>query len=111
MAIDYPKSSSGPGPAFPQVATALNKEILEAYERIGRSWLNRMQSEVDLWSDLTKRLSSTSSTSEAVETYTKWISQRMQMAVEDAQRLLNDSQEIMQKFGHTLSNGLPKGST
>jgi len=35
----------------------------------------------------------------------------MQMATEDAQRLFNESQEIMQKIGRALSSGLPKVDT
>jgi len=117
MARDNSKSSLG-GPAFaalgqglPEATAALQKELLESYGRISRAWLDRVQSEVTLWSDVSRRLSSTSSTSEAVETYTKWVSQRMQMATEDAQRLFNESQEIMQKIGRALSSGLPKVDT
>ena len=117
MARDNSKSSPEVSPfialgqGLPETAAALQKELLESYGRICRAWLDRAQSEMILWSDLSKRLSSTGSTSEAVETYTKWVSQRMQMAVEDAQRLSNESQEIMQKIGRALSNGLPKGSS
>ena len=114
MTRDNSKSSLG-GPPFiamgqglPEATAALQKELLESYGRIGRAWLDRVQSEVTLWSDVSRRLSSTSSPSEAVETYTKLVSQRMQMAAEDAQRLFNESQEIMQKIGRALSMGCLK---
>jgi len=85
-------------------------ELLESYERISRSWLDRVQSEVSLWSDLANKLGATKSASEAVEAYTRCVAQRMQMAAEDGQHLLKDGQEITQQIGRALSNGWTKGS-
>lgn len=99
------------GQGLPEAASVLQKELLESYQRISRSWLDRMQSEMTLWTDFSRGLSATSSPSEALEAYTKCVAQRMQMAAEDGQRLFSESQEIMQKIGRALSNGLPKGTT
>jgi hypothetical protein len=39
-----------------EVAVALQKELLEAYEQASRAWLARVQSEVALWSELATKL-------------------------------------------------------
>ena len=71
-------------------------------EQANRSWLARAQSEISLWSDLANKLSSTHSVPEAFEAYSKCVSQRMQMAAEDARQLVDESQQLMQKVTHSL---------
>jgi hypothetical protein len=68
-----------------QTATALNlqKAILESCEHASRAWIDRVQSEMSLWSDFASKMSATKSIPEAFETYTKCVSQRMQMAADD----------------------------
>jgi hypothetical protein len=90
-----------------QTETALNfqKAIMETCEQASRSWADRMQSEISLWSDLASKLSSTKSVPEAVETYTKCMSQRMQMAADDGRKLVEEAQQMTQKFVQSLGNG------
>ena len=92
-------------------AMAVQKAFLESYEQANRSWLARVQSEISLWSDLANKLSSTHSVPEAFEAYSKCVSQRMQMAAEDAHQLVDESQQLMQKVTHSLGNKLPTAST
>ncbi|MGB8999394.1 MAG: phasin family protein, partial [Pseudolabrys sp.] len=92
-------------------AMAVQKAFLESYEQANRSWLARVQSEISLWSDLANKLSSTHSVPEAFEAYSKCVSQRMQMAAEDARQLVDESQQLMQKVTHSLGNKLPSAST
>ena len=92
-------------------AMAVQKAFLESYEQANRTWLARMQSEISLWSDLANKLSSTHSVPEAFEAYSKSVSQRMQMAAEDARQLVDESQQLMQKVTHSLDNRLPTAST
>lgn len=47
----------------------VQKELLEAYERGIRGWLDRVRSEVDLWTDLAAKLPATRSLPEALGTY------------------------------------------
>ena len=77
-----------------EAAMRLQKAILESYEQASRAWLDRVQSEVSLWSDLANKLSATKSVPEALETYTKCISQRMQMAADDGRRMVEEAQQI-----------------
>ena len=92
-------------------AMAVQKAFMESCDHVSRSWLARMQSEVSLWSDLANKLSTTQSVPEAVEAYSKCVSQRMQMVEEDARQFVDDSQQMMQKITHSLGNKLPTAAT
>jgi hypothetical protein len=92
-------------------AAALQKEFFEVYEETSRAWLARAQSEAALWSELAAKLASTRSVSEAVEAYTKCVSQQMQMSAEDGQRMINDCQQFAQRLTKPFSNGKPTAST
>ena len=92
-------------------AAALQKEFFDAYEQSSRAWLARAQSEAALWSDLAAKLASTRSVSDAIEAYTKCVSQQMQMTAEDGQRLVNDCQQFTQRLTKPFSNGGPTAST
>jgi hypothetical protein len=99
-------SEPAPGLFFDgKAAAALQNAVLDAYEQAGRAWLDRVQSEVTLWSELATKLATTRSVSDAVEAYTKCMSQRIRLSLEDGQRLLNDSQQITQKITKALTNG------
>ncbi len=81
----------------------LQREVLDAYEQASRAWLARVQSEVDLWSGLAAKLSSTRSVPEALEAYQKFVTQRMQMAAEDGQRLFDECRKISSGINRSLS--------
>ena len=101
--------ASAPFPQFGkgQTEAALNmqKDILDAYEQASRTWLERVKSEVNLWSELATKLSTTRSVPEAVDAYQKCVAQRMQMAAEDGRQLTEECQKIMQRINSSLSNG------
>ena len=94
-----------------ETALGLQKAILESCEQASRTWIDRVQSEISLWSDLATKLSSTKSVPEAFETYTKCVSQRMQMAADDGRRLAEEAQQLTQKFAQSLGNGRPGMTT
>jgi hypothetical protein len=89
----------------------MQKELIDAYEQASRAWLERVKSEVDLWSKLASRLTATRSVPEALEAYQACAMQRMQMATEDGRRLADECQAVMQKITRSLSDGRPTGST
>jgi hypothetical protein len=89
----------------------IQKDVLEAYEEASRAWLARVQSEVDLWSQLATRLAATRSIPEALGAYQESVTQRMQMAAEDGKRLSDDCREIMSRVAGSLSKGWPSGRT
>ena len=92
-------------------AMAVQKAFLESCDQASRTWLTRMQSEVSLWSDLANKLTTTQSVPEAVEAYSKCVSQRMQMAADDARQLVEESQQAAQKIAKSMGNGWPTAST
>jgi hypothetical protein len=86
----------------------MQKELLDVYEQASRAWLARVKSEVDLWSDLATKLSATRTMPEALESYQKFMTRRMQMAAQDGRQLVEDCQKITQKMTRSLSgNGWP----
>ena len=94
-----------------EATLSLQKALLESYEQTSRAWLDRMQSEVSLWSDLANKLSGTKTVPETVEICTKFGSQRMQMAADDGRRLVDETQQITRKIARSMGNGLPIAST
>ena len=85
---------------------SIQKELLDAYAELNRSWAARVKSEVDFWSDLAAKLSDTRSAPEGLDAYRRFVSERMQMAAQDGQRLVMDSQKIMSALAQTLPGAL-----
>ena len=83
----------------------VQKDVLDAYDQASRAWLARVQTEVELWSQLASKLSATRSIPEALGAYQECVSQRIQMAAEDGRRLSDDCTEIMGKLTKSLSQG------
>jgi len=106
---------STPFPKFGKEQTdamlGVQKELLEACEQASRAWLDRIKSEVDLWSGLATKLASTRSGPEALSAYQECLTQRMQMAAEDWRRLSDDYQKVMLTMTQSATNGRPIGST
>ena len=88
----------------------LQKEVLDVYEQASRAWFARVKSEVNVWSSLARKLSATRYTPEALDTYQKFMAERMEMVAEDGRRLLHDCQETTQKLTRSLSSGWPTAS-
>ncbi len=89
----------------------IQKDVLEAYEEASRAWLARVQSEVELWSQLAAKLAATRSVPEALGAYQESVAQRMQMAAEDGKRMSDECRDIMGKIAGSLSKGWPGAST
>jgi hypothetical protein len=64
----------------------------------GRAWLDRVKSEVDLWTELAAKLSSTRSHPGRLGTYQECVTQRMQMAAEDGRRMSDECQRFLQNL-------------
>lgn len=88
-----------------EALTSLQKELMEAYEEAGRAWSERMRTEMELWSELGKKLTSTHSVPEAMQIYQQSMTRRMQMAAEDSQKFAADCQKFAQKLARTMTPG------
>jgi len=82
-----------------QQSSAIQKELLEEWQRAGCHWLDRMQSEIALWGELGSKLATTRSATEAFDAYLKCVVEQMKMTAEDGQHLLKDFQYMTQKRG------------
>ncbi len=89
--------------SFAESAVALQKEMLETYERLGRAWLDRIQAEVELWNGLSQTLATSKSAAQAMKAYTECVSRQMQMNADDGRRLFADYQEITQKIAKVVA--------
>src|ERR1700751_4728283 len=81
-----------------EATLGIQKELLEAYEQASRAWVARVQSEIELWSDLANKLSATRSIPDALGAYQESVAQRLQMATDDGRRMVSDCQEMMEKI-------------
>ena len=88
----------------------ISSAMLNLQKEASRAWFDRVKSEVNLWSALARKLSATRYTPEALDTYQKFMAERMEMAAEDGRRLLHDCQKTTQKLTRSLSSGWPTAS-
>jgi hypothetical protein len=90
----------------------LQKELLDGYAQASRAWLDRVKSEIVLWSGLAARPTTIRSAPEVMEAYQKCVAEQVQMTVADGKRLFDDCQKITQTIAGSLNGGRwPIGST
>ena len=87
----------------------LQNELFGIYDQSGGTWLDRMKSVMDLWSELAMKLFATRSVPNQV--YQKYEAQRMQMAAEDGRQLFGECQKITHKITRSLLSGWTSGIT
>ena len=85
----------------PEAMLRLQKELLDMYDQASRDWLAQLKSEAELWSGLATKLAETRSVPDAIKSYQEWISQRVEMAAADAQRLSDECGTIMEKINRS----------
>ena len=104
MAQDYPPGSSDGGTTRPvflsygDTVIGLQKEWLQAYQRLSRFWLERMQVEVALWRRLSSDLASSRSDADIMKACTDHMTRQFRMAAEDGRHIFSDYREIVKKF-------------
>jgi hypothetical protein len=108
---DVPGSSTEPatvldtGKDQPQALLDLQRELIETYDQLSRRWLERVKSEVDLWSALAAKLAATSSVPEAIQAYQESVAQSVRLVAEDGRRLAEGGQKIVSTIARTLPDG------
>ncbi|WP_457796172.1 hypothetical protein [Methylocystis sp. S23] len=60
-----------------------------------RKWLDRMQAEASMAADFANKLTSAKSLTDTANLFQTWTVKHMEMATEDARRMLSDTQEII----------------
>jgi hypothetical protein len=86
---------------------AVQGKLLEIYEGANSSWLYRVTSETELWSQLANKLTRARTVPEAVSALDQCLAYRTQMAADDGRRLSEDVQKIIQTITTPLSSGSP----
>jgi hypothetical protein len=81
-------------------------ELFDVCQETNRQWVDRIQAEATLASELTSKLTAARSIPEAMSACQQWGSRRFEMMAEDTKHLLDDSQKFMQVRAHLLMDGL-----
>ena len=84
--------------SFGEMGVGLQKEMLQAYQRLSRIWLERLQVEVALWTRLVSDCAASKSEAEFIKAYTDHLSRQFRMSAEDGRAIFSDYQEIARKI-------------
>lgn len=106
MAQERPSSvSDGTAPmaflSFGATAVGLQRELLHAYQRLSRIWLERLQVEAALWTRLVSDLASSKSDTDMLKAYTDHMTRQFRMTAEDGRHVFSDYQEFVKTFART----------
>lgn len=101
-AHEYPANISDGAPtaflSFGKTAVGLQKDLLQAYQRLNRIWLERLQVEVALWSRFADDLASRKSNEDILEAWSDHIARQFKISAEDGRHIFGDYQEMARKF-------------
>jgi hypothetical protein len=93
-----------------KAAINLQSDLVDVFAQSGRAWVSRAHNELELWSQLASNIVACRSVPQALGAYQESLSRRMQMAMDDGLRFVEDYQGIVAKFAHSFS-GSWTGST
>ena len=88
-----------------QELAKVQSELLKEIRDANQNWLDRMQSEAALASEFTSKLTASRSIADTTTACQEWAKRRMDLFTEDGQRLMTNSQKLMEKAAQILSNG------
>lgn len=80
-------------------------ELVKALEGINRRWVDRLQSEANLASDLAAKLVAARSVPDALAAWQEWTQHRLELMAEDCKNVLADTQKLMESGGRFVSPG------
>ena len=86
-------------------------ELFDIFQETNRQWVDRIQAEATLASELTSKLTAARSIPDAMSACQEWGSRRFEMMAEDTKHLLDDTQKFMQAGTHLLMDGLQSQSS
>jgi hypothetical protein len=76
----------------------MQKELLQACQRLNRIWLERMQVEVALWTRLVSDLASSKSDTDILKAYTDHITRQFRLSADDSRHVFSGYQEMARKI-------------
>jgi hypothetical protein len=102
-------------PALPGIAVMANKrfeelaevqsDFLEEIREANQKWLDRIQSEANLASEFSSKLTASHSMADTTTACQEWANRRLELFTEDSQLLITRSQKFMENAAQLLSNG------
>jgi len=79
-------------------------ELVDKFQESNRQWLDRIQAEATMTSELASKLTAARPIPDAMTAYHEWGSRRFEMMAEDTRHLVDDAQRFMQTGAHLLTN-------
>jgi hypothetical protein len=92
-----------------------HSELLDKFQEVNRSWLDRLQTEADLSAEFTSKMTGVRSIPDAATVLLEWTNRQMEITTVDAKHVLADTRKIMEIGirllpGGWLVNGKGRGS-
>jgi hypothetical protein len=88
-----------------EAMAAVQTELFDGFQEISQHWVARAKSETELASEMVAKLTSARSVPETMTAYQEWASRRMQLAMEDSQRLFADSLKLAATGARLFTKG------
>jgi hypothetical protein len=82
-----------------------HSELLDRFQEVNRSWLDRIQSEADISAAFASKMTAVRSIPDAAMVCLEWTNRHMEMATADAKHLLTDTHKIMEIGVRLLPGG------
>ena len=80
-------------------------DLLEKLQELNKQWLERVQSEANLASELASKLTAARSIPDTMTACQEWSNRRFEMMAEDGKHAFADAQKFMETGARLLSNG------
>ena len=87
-----------------EAITRAQSEALDNFQEMNQQWLDRIQAEASLASELASKLTAARSVPDAITAYQNWGSRRFEMMAEDTKHLWDDTQKFMQVSARVLQS-------
>lgn len=84
-------------------------QFWDQVQHSGRKWLDRMQDEASMAADFASKLTSAKSFTETASLFQNWTVKHMELASEDARRVISDTQDILAAGARFWTNLTPGG--
>jgi len=84
-------------------------QLAKDIQALTHHWLERMQSEAALASEISSKMVAARSAPETVSACQQWFQRRMELATEDSQYALAEGQKLMQAGARLFPNGASAG--
>jgi Phasin protein len=100
-----PEQFAAMGKNYVEEFAKVQTDLFDKLQDMNRQWLDRINSEANLASQLASHVTSARSIPDAMTACQQWTSRRFEMMAEDGQHLFTDAQKLAETGSRLLSNG------